>query len=139
MTAFSRSSNVAAYRSVATHGGVAASDPHRLILMLMDGALERIAKARGCIEHGKLVEKTALLHRSIEIIEELRGSLDLSAGGQIADNLADLYDYMCRQLLKATLENRVESLTEVANLLQTLRAAWMEMPLDSRAARAGAR
>jgi flagellar protein FliS len=139
MTAYSRGGNVAAYQSVATHGGVAASDPHRLILMLMDGALERIAKARGCIEHGRLSEKTPLLHRSIEIVEELRGSLDMVAGGKIADNLADLYDYMCRQLLKATLENRAELLTEVSGLLQTLRTAWSEMPLDSRTGRTGAR
>jgi len=136
---YSRGTNVAAYQSVATHGGVAASDPHRLILMLMDGALERIAKARGCIEHGKLQEKTSLLHRSIEIIEELRGSLDMAAGGNIAGNLAELYDYMCQQLLKATIENRIEPLTEISGLLQTLRSAWIEMPRDSRQARAGAR
>jgi flagellar protein FliS len=129
---YSRGAHVAAYQSIATHGGVAASDPHRLIVMLMDGALDRIAHARGCIEHGNLVEKNRLLHRSIEILGELHASLDMAGGGGLAINLADLYDYMCSLLLKASLENRMDPLNEVTGLLHTLRDAWSEMPADQR-------
>jgi flagellar protein FliS len=121
-----------AYQSAAAHGGVAAANPHGLVLMLMDGALQRLAVARGCIEHGKLVEKSHLLHRVVQIIDELRGSLDMSAGGQIANNLADLYDYMCRCLLKASLENSVALLDEVANLLREIRSAWTAIPVEAR-------
>ena len=52
----------------------------------------------------------------------------LSAGGQIADNLGELYDYMCRRLLKATTENRVEMLDEVSKLLHEIRGAWLAIP-----------
>ncbi|RYG65986.1 flagellar protein FliS, partial [bacterium] len=68
MPAYSRSSPLAAYQQVAVHGGVAASDPQRLVLMLMDGALERIAQARGAIEHGALESKAALIHRTVAIL-----------------------------------------------------------------------
>lgn len=132
MQAYSRASNLAAYQSAAAHGGVAASDPHRLIVMLMDGALERITTARGCMERGDMVEKARLLNRAVSIVGELRNSLDMKAGGQIAENLGELYDYMCRRLLKATSENRVEMLDEVSGLLQQIRSAWIAIPTEAR-------
>ena len=68
-------SNLAAYQTVAVHGGVAASDPHRLVLMLMDGAIERIMAARGAIENGIPEARSRLLHRAVAILDELRASL----------------------------------------------------------------
>lgn len=131
MNAYARTSNLAAYQSAAAHGGVAASDPHRLIVMLMDGALERIATARGCMQRGETAEKARLLNRSIQIVAELRGSLDLSAGGQIATNLSELYDYMTRRLLSALANNQVELLDEVSKLLNEIRSAWVAIPAQA--------
>ena len=124
MQAYSKS-NLAAYQSAAAHGGVAASDPHGLIVLLMDGALERIATARGCMQRGETAEKVRLLNRSVAIVAELRGCLDLNAGGQIAENLSELYDYMCRRLLAANSENNTQLLDEVSNLLHEVRGAWV--------------
>ena len=67
MNAYARTSNLAAYQSTAAHGGVAAADPHRLIVMLMDGALERIATARGCMQRGETTEKARLLNRAVSM------------------------------------------------------------------------
>jgi flagellar secretion chaperone FliS len=135
MTAFKRPSTLAAYQSVAAHGGVAASNPHGLVVMLMDGALERISRARGCIDNGATAEKNELLAAAVAIVDELRVSLDLKAGGPIAANLDDLYDYMCRQLMKANLTNRVETLDEVSHLLAEIRSAWIALPAEARALR----
>jgi flagellar secretion chaperone FliS len=123
---------VAAYTSASTHGGVAAADPHKLVIMLMDGAIDRIHAARGCIKRGEMGEKAQLLHRAIAIIGELRASLDLSAGGKIAANLSELYDYMSRRLLKAMIENKVEVLDEVTKLLNDIRSAWTTIPAEAR-------
>jgi|SRR5690349_1091463 flagellar secretion chaperone FliS len=133
--AFNRPSSLAAYQSVATHGGVAAADPHRLILMLMDGALERLAKAKGCMQNNAVADKNKLISTAIAIIDELRVSLDLKAGGAIAANLDDLYDYMTRQLVKANLNNRIEIVDEVSHLLGEIRSAWIALPADARALR----
>jgi len=124
-----------AYNSVAAHGGVAAADPHRLILMLMDGALERIAQAHGRLQHHELAEKNRLLHAAVSIIDELRSSLDLRMGGVIAANLDDLYDYMARQLIAANLQNKPEILDEVAHLLREIRSAWVLLPPEARTQR----
>jgi flagellar secretion chaperone FliS len=133
MSAYSRSPSLAAYQSVAAHGGVAAADPHRLIVMLMDGALERIAAARCAIQGGSKETKAQLLHRSVAILGELRASLNFEAGGDIAQNLSALYDYCSRQLMKANLESSIEILDEVANLIRELRSAWILLPPSARA------
>ena len=139
MNGHSRASTLGAYQSVAAHGGVAAADPHRLIVMLMDGALERIAQARGCMQHGASGDKNGLLSSAVAIVDELRCSLDLKAGGTIAANLEDLYDYICRQLVKANASNRIGILDEVTQLLNEIRLAWITLPAEALALRPGAR
>ena len=128
----SHAAKLAAYSSAQAHGGVAAADPHRLIVMLLDGALERISTARGCMSRGDTAEKARLINRAVSIIGELRNSLDLKAGGPLAANLGELYDYMGRRLLKATAENRIEMLDEVAKLLNEIRTAWLAIPNEAR-------
>jgi flagellar protein FliS len=128
MSAYPNKSSLAAYRSVAAHSGVAAADPHKLIVMLMDGALERVVGARGAMDHGQLDARNHLIHRAVEIVQELRASLNLEAGGPIAANLADLYDYASRQLVRANISSSPELLDEVANLLRQIRSAWIQIP-----------
>jgi len=131
---YGNGNRLAAYRTVATHGGVAAADPHRLTLMLMDGALERISAAKGNLAHGRTAEKCALIQRAMDIVHELRSSLNLEAGGAIAANLASLYDYMVQQLAKANAEGRTEILDEVLRLLTEIRSAWVMLPAEARRA-----
>jgi len=125
---------LAAYQSVAVHGGLAADDPHHLTLMLMDGALERLNAARGHMERGDTGQKAQLIHRVVSIIAELRGSLDHRQGGPMAHNLDDLYEYMARQLMRANAENRVSLLEEVISLLGEIRSAWVAVPMALRGA-----
>jgi flagellar protein FliS len=130
VSAYARNAKLAAYQSVSTHGGVADADPHRLVLMLLDGALERMAVARGCLGRNSgndTARKAQLLHQCIGIITELRGSLNLTQGGPLAANLSDLYDYMMRQLLRANGDNAVamNCIQEVSGLLSEIRSAWV--------------
>jgi flagellar protein FliS len=125
MSAYSRHANMAAYQSSAVHGGVAAADSHGLVLMLMNAAVERMTTARGCIEHGEIVRKAKLLHSCVKILGELRGILNLSEGGSLAQNLSDLYDYMMRRLLRANVETNAACVTEVLSLLGEVRSAWI--------------
>ena len=92
---------MAAYQNVAVQGSVSTADPHGLVQMLLDATVERICAARTCIEEGDRVRKAKLLHSCVTLIAELRGSLDLIRGGELAQNLSDLYDYIARRLLVA--------------------------------------
>jgi flagellar secretion chaperone FliS len=113
------------YQSVSVHGGVANADPHTMVQMLMDGAVERMSIAKGCIERGERKRQAALLHSCVLIIVELRGSLNLAEGGPLAQNLSDLYEYMIRQLTLANSKGDVSIVTEVSRLLEEIRSAWI--------------
>jgi flagellar secretion chaperone FliS len=126
---------LAAYRSTSVHSNLEASDPHRLVVMLMDGALERIATARGLMTNSTGgAERAQLLHRAVAIIDELRNSLNFKAGGDISRNLDALYDYMCVRLMQASASNKPEWLDEVSRLLGEVRAAWLALPASARPA-----
>ena len=124
MSAFSQQSKLAAYRSVSAHGAVANADPHTLVLTLFDAVLGRLTAARACIERDDIVRKAGLLHSSVVLLAELRGSLDLHKGGTLAQNLSDLYEYMTHRLVHANVNNDAAAVTEVLGLLGEIRSAW---------------
>ena len=112
------------YQQVNTHSGVAYASPHRLIQMLMEGALERIAVAKGCIQRQDIAAKGEQLGKAIDIIGGLRDGLNPEAGGEIAAHLDALYDYLQRRLLQANLNSDITILDEVADLLRPIKEAW---------------
>ena len=112
------------YHQVNTQSGVAYASPHRLIQMLMDGALERIAVAKGCIQRQDIVAKGKQIGNAVDIIGGLREGLNEETGGEIAVNLDALYDYMQRRLLEANLHGDIAILDEVADLLRPIKEAW---------------
>jgi flagellar protein FliS len=134
VSAYARNSKLAAYQSVSVHGNVAGADPHRLVLMLMDGVLERLAVARASIERGEIAKKAQLLHSCTTLIAELRGSVNMKHGGELARNLSDLYEYMARQLIRANAESNVDFIKEVASLLGEVRNAWVAIGPEVRLA-----
>ena len=108
--------------SVAT--AVESASPHRLIEMLLEGAMSRISTAKGHMQRGETSAKGEQLGWAISIMGGLRGSLDMTGGGEIAANLDALYDYMERKLLEANLDNKVQVLDEVHELLARIRDGW---------------
>lgn len=113
------------YKNVGLESGVAAADPHKLILMLYQGALLAIASAKNQMLRKQISEKGSSITKAIKIIDEgLKACLDVKAGGEIANNLSDLYDYMNQRLLIANLKNDTAILDEVSVLLAELKGAW---------------
>lgn len=124
MGPYSQQAKLATYRSVSAHGAVADADPHALVLTVMDAALARMSAARACIESKETRRMASLLHSSVILIAELRGSLNVQKGGPLAQNLSDLYEYMTRRLMHANLNSNVTAVTEVLSLLGEIRSAW---------------
>lgn len=111
------------YRAVNAYGA-AAGDPLQLILRMMDGALDRIAAARGHMGRQETAAKGEAIGHAIGIIDGLRTALDKERGGAIAANLESLYDYMMRRLVEANFRNKPAQLDEVAGLLVEIRSSW---------------
>ncbi len=123
------------YRRVDVHSGVDGASPHRLVGMLLNGALARIAAAAGHMERGEVAAKGESIGKAISIIEGLRGSLNPQAPGNLADNLALLYEYMNRRLVEANFRNDTSILDETRSLLVEIKTAWEA--IAPQAARAG--
>lgn len=121
------------YGKVGVEVAVAAADPHRLILMLFDGAIAAIAVARIQMAAGEIAQKGASISKGIDLITNgLRASLDMEEGGELAARLAALYDYMAQRLLFANLKNSTAALDEVSELLSGLRDAWEQIAPNQR-------
>lgn len=112
-----------AYQDVNNQSALYA-DPHRLIQMLMDGFLTRVAAGRHALASKDYDAKGRELGRAVSILNGLRDTLDRDKGGEIAGNLDELYAYMQQQLLEASVSGRLETLDHVSGLMQELKSGW---------------
>jgi flagellar secretion chaperone FliS len=116
------------YKQVSVHSGIMDASPHRLIQMLMEGALEKIALAKGNMTNKNIADKGENISKAIAIIGGLQSSLNKQAGGELAENLSKLYDYMSRRLVDANLRNDASILDEVASLMTEIKMGWDNIP-----------
>ncbi|ABG41588.1 flagellar protein FliS [Paraglaciecola sp. T6c] len=111
---------------------IAQADPHKLTLMLMQGALDRMAYAKGCMERKEYAEKAQHIGRCTAILINLRDTLDLTNNAEVAENLFSLYDYMVQRLTDATVQNNLQIMDEVIGLMLPIKTAWSQIPDDAK-------
>ncbi len=128
MNAMVRNRFLQQYAQTNVQTGIEGATPYRLVQMLYEGALDVIAQAKGAMIRKDYETKGKRINHAITIITGLRGGLDLDNGGEVADNLNALYDFMVRRLFQASARNDVAILDEVAELLRNVKTAWDEMP-----------
>lgn len=117
-----------AYAKVGIEANIQDASPHKLILMLFDGAILAINMAKNHMQLNQIAAKGESISRAIAIIDEgLKISLDEKSGGELVQNLKALYEYMSNRLLMANIKNEVEGLDEVARLLGELKGAWEQI------------
>lgn len=116
-----------AYQQVRSHGGVESASPHGLITLLMDGALERLVKARAHMVRGEVAAKGETISKCIEIIGGLRDGLDPKVERAMVERLDSLYEYMSRRLLQANMQDDATIIDEVSKLLQQVRDSWVQI------------
>ena len=121
----SRKPSPLSYRDVGASTALDGASPHKLVSLLYAALADRIANARGAIDRGDIAAKGRAITHAVRIVEEgLRAPLDLHAGGALAANLNDLYEYMVQQLTLANLRNDEAALHGCARLTETLRDGW---------------
>jgi flagellar protein FliS len=116
------------YQQVSVHSGIMDASPHRLVQMLMEGALEKIALAKGYMTNNEIANKGENIGKAIAIVGGLQGSLNHDSGGEISANLNRLYDYMSTRLVIANLHNDASILDEVTSLMMDIKMGWDGMP-----------
>jgi flagellar protein FliS len=118
------------YRQNYIHGGAESASPHRLVQMLMEGALEKIRDSKGYMANNQVAKKGETISWAISIIDGLRSCLNIEAGGDFARNLSALYDYMEKRLLEANVKNDMAMLDEVAQLMIQVKSGWDAIPAE---------
>jgi len=124
----STGNNIKEYQKTDAYSGTMFADPHSLITQMLDGALTRIAQAKGAIDRNETANKAELISKAILIIGSLEGSLDHEQGGELSRNLSNLYEYMNLSLAQANISNDISKLEEVTKLLLEVKSAWVQIP-----------
>jgi flagellar protein FliS len=107
---------------------ISQADPHKITLMLMQGTLDKLAYTKGCIDRKDFAGKSEHISRAIAILMNLRDTLELEIGREVADNLYALYDYMVQRLIDANVQNSLKIVDEVISILLPIKIAWSQIP-----------
>ncbi len=119
------------YKNVGLAAAVQTASPRELIRMLLDGALTALATAKGSIERNDIQGRTQQLNKANDIILGLKDFLDMEKGGEIAENLDALYDYMVRTVMQANRNSDAEKVQEVMSLLLEIKTGWTQMDVPA--------
>jgi flagellar protein FliS len=129
----------AQYRAVRSHGLVADASPTRLVQIMFEHILSYLATASGCMQRIKdnrpvndVIAKGNAMSKAIALIGQLNGTLDMERGGQIAENLRALYEYMLIRLTLANATNDTSLIAEVSGLVAKIKSGWDQIVTDSR-------
>jgi flagellar protein FliS len=115
---------IQAYKKDSIKSDLASADPHRVIQLLMHGAIERLALGKGCIERADWGGKGEAFTRAIEIINALRDALDRDVNPELVDNLDGLYDYMIVRINEASVSKDCAVIDQIIGLLLQIKGAW---------------
>jgi flagellar protein FliS len=129
----------AQYRAVRSHGLVADASPTRLVQVMFEHIIAHLATARGCMSRiqgnrplNDVVAKGKAVSKSLALLGQLNGTLDMERGGQVAQNLRALYEYMMNRLVLANGTNDISILAEVSRLVEEIKSGWDQIVSDER-------
>lgn len=119
-----------AYKKVSIDSQLSAASPHKVIQMLMAGAIERLIQGKAAMLQGDVAVKGERLGKALDIIISLRTCLSMDEGGEIASNLDALYDFMIRQISEANRDNLEAPINDVIDILREIKSAWDQIPAE---------
>ncbi|MBL0495901.1 flagellar export chaperone FliS [Aeromonas caviae] len=123
--------NIRAYTTQNLQAEMAVADPYRVIQLMMQGCIERLAQSKGAIERRDFEGKSVAISKCMALINGLQDSLDFSYG-KIPEDLFALYEYMKQRLLDASRNMDVAPLDEISQLMLTIKSGWDAIPLEER-------
>ncbi|MGD8109508.1 flagellar export chaperone FliS [Vibrio sp. TRT 21S02] len=119
-----------AYKKVSVDSQLSAASPHKIVQMLMAGAIERLIQAKAAMQQGNVPQKGERLGKALDIIISLRSCLSMDDGGDIARNLDQLYEFMITQITAANHQNNPEMLDDVIDIIREIKSAWDQIPTE---------
>ncbi len=120
-----------AYQETNTEAQAATADPHKLVVMLIDGLLDEIDRVEGHIQGRRYEHKGRSVSKCLDILAGLDAALDIEQGGDVAVNLHNLYEYCANTIYQVSISNDLEQLSSVKNVMTNLREGWEHMGRDA--------
>ncbi|MDB1123294.1 flagellar export chaperone FliS [Vibrio algarum] len=117
-----------AYKKVSVDSQLSAASPHKVIQMLMAGAIERLVQGKAAMAQGNIAVKGERLGKALDIVISLRTCLSMDEGGDVAQNLDQLYEFMISQISVANMENNPQAIDDVIDILREIKSAWDQIP-----------
>ncbi|MDV7103226.1 flagellar export chaperone FliS [Vibrio sp. TH_r3] len=117
-----------AYKKVSVDSQLSAASPHKVIQMLMAGAIERLVQGKAAMAQGNIAVKGERLGKALDIVISLRTCLSMDEGGEVAQNLDQLYEFMITQISLANAENNPQAIDDVVGILRDIKSAWDQIP-----------
>lgn len=122
--------SIKSYRKVSLDSEIAVASPHRIIQMMFDGALLRLAQSRYAIENNDVASKGVFINKAIGIINGLNSSLNMDDKDSVANNLSELYDFMLRRISEANVNNDASAIDDVIAIIKTIKEGWDAIPKE---------
>ncbi|CAM4227715.1 flagellar export chaperone FliS [Vibrio astriarenae] len=119
-----------AYKKVSVDSQLSAASPHKIVQMLMAGAVERLIQGKAAMLQGNVSVKGERFGKALDIIISLRSCLSMNDGGDIAQNLDQLYDFMINQISSANISNDPQPIDDVVEILREIKSAWDQIPAE---------
>lgn len=119
-----------AYKKVSVDSQLSAASPHKVVQMLMAGAIERLIQGKAAMIQGNIPVKGERLGKALDIIISLRSCLSMEDGGDIARNLDQLYEFVITQITQANHLNEPELLDDVIDIIREIKSAWDQIPSE---------
>ena len=120
-----------AYQETNTEAQAATADPHKLVVMLIDGLLDEIDRVEGHIEGGRFEHKGRSISKCLDILGGLDAALDIEQGGEVAANLHNLYEYCAKTIYQISISNDLQQISSVTSVMTSLREGWQHMGRDA--------
>ena len=117
-----------AYKKIIVDSQLTAASPHKIVQMLMAGAIERLIQGKAAMQAGNIPVKGERLGKALNIIISLRSCLSMSDGGDIAKNLDQLYEFMIMQISEANHKNDSQPIDDVIDIIREIKSAWDQIP-----------
>ncbi len=119
-----------AYKKVSVDSQLSAASPHKVVQMLMAGAIERLIQGKVAMEQGNIPVKGERLGKALDIIISLRSCLSMEDGGDIATNLDQLYEFVITQITVSNQTNNPAPLDDVIEIIREIKSAWDQIPAE---------
>lgn len=119
-----------AYKKVSVDSQLSAASPHKVVQMLLAGAIERLIQGKAAMEQGNIAAKGERLSKALNILISLRSCLSMSDGGEIAQNLDQLYEFMITQIAAANHHNTTQEIDDVIEMIREIKSAWDQIPAE---------